>query len=397
LPLPWRGVNSRDSQSVAVEIGLPKAEKSERRKWGCPFCGSSDALHAYPGEGAGFSCWSACGAGEPKLCRRYSVIDVASQHWRISPADACRRLAGLLGIAYLDSGTSTPSLAVPEAPRPRPPAAREPNDPRAALRTIEGATEPELIYAELLNRLTLTSGGRAYLAGRRLDAERAREYGYRSLDPAGWQRLARFLLSAYRPEELAAAGFPVAPDAQLGIVLPFNGRLPALLIPYHHRGRVVGMRFRNTLRDDPRYKHNRYRNLKSVKPPWPYNADALRGRTVHICEGELNAETLRQLGQDAPGKYGAGIWLEPWTDELQHAEEIVDWHDSTDRLHAGDIGAASLRQHLTVKFGSDWVARRWKRMLSPLDPNALHQAGRLEAILQSTPWRSAAHAEVRVA
>ncbi len=211
LPLPWKEVNARESQRVAELIDLPKRERSERRKWGCPFCGSSDALHAYPGPGAGFSCWSACGAGRPKGCRGYSNADVAAAHWRVSAEDGCRRLAALLGVLHEDPVSPRRSRRwrspVARADAGAPPPRQEAN--LAALERIPGARHPPVLYGDVLRVLSLTERGRRYLSGRHLDSAAAAEYGFRSIDgPAGWRALAEHLLGRYRAEELTAAGFP---------------------------------------------------------------------------------------------------------------------------------------------------------------------------------------------
>jgi hypothetical protein len=399
VPLPWNEVNMAESQTVAQLIGLPKADRSEARKWGCPYCGSSDALHAYPGARAGFGCWAACGAGQPKGCRGYSNLDVAMRHWGTGTADACRRLAARLGIVYVDDPPDgwRRSRRIRPASTPAPvvqPSAQERN--LVAVRALPGAHLPPAVYADLVARLGLTRRGAAYLArGRGLDAGAAEAYGYRSIDgPSGWSRLADHLTRTYGVVELAAAGFPVG---EKGLVVPFNGRFPALLIPFWRAGELVGLRFRNLLSDRPEYKHNRYRTLKDAKPLWPYHADALHGQTVHVVEGELNAETLRQLGACAIGLYGAGIWLDHWTAELAGALRIVAWFDCRDSRRAGDLGAAALRRRLVDAFGDVWTAQRWRRMITDRDPNALHLQGRLAPILSAEPWERTLAAEVLAA
>ena len=205
-----------------------------------------------------------------------------------------------------------------------------------------------MLYADLVARLPLTFRGARYLTGRGLDAGAARSYGFRSIDgPTEWNAVGRYLQRTYIREELAAAGFPLDGEpAEKRVTLPFNGRLPALLIPFFRRGKLIGIRFRNILPDNPQYKHNRYRNLVAAKPLWPFNADGLRALTVHITEGEIDGETLRQLGETAAGMYSAGVWLDHWTAELAGAAEIVDWHDCRDEKRAGDLGAAALRGRL---------------------------------------------------
>lgn len=387
MPLPWDEVNAADSHSVARLIDLPRARVAERRKWGCPFCGSSDALHAYPGVRGGFGCWAACGADRPNGCRGYSNIDVAGQLWGTPLPETCRRLAGLLGIVYED-GPPPPGCTRPR--RPAAPAPQKAESPQqrnlAAVRAIPGARLPAELYGDLLSLITLTRRGACYLRDdRRLDARAAAAYGYRSVDTARqWAEIARFLAVSYREEELVAAGFP--PEGA-GVTLPFGGRIPALVIPFVRAGEVIGLRFRSLLPDRREFKHNRYRSLKGAKPWWPYNADALGAdHVLHVVEGEINTETFRQRGHHAIGTYGAGIWLLHWTPALADASLLAVWFDATDPKGAGDRGANALRRNLVAAFGSDWVGERWRRVVTPADPNDLHRRGLLSGLLRERPW-----------
>ncbi len=400
MGLPWNEVNSADSQRVAEMIGLPRVQRGERRKWGCPQCGSSDSLHAYPGVRGGFGCWGACGSDQPNGCRGYSLIDVARAHWGTSLPDTCRRLADLLGIVYDDE----PRLSASRRPRPAPP--RLPRERvseqerNLAVVKDAGGRLPPAIYADLLSRLRLTARGREYLTRvRMLDADAAARYGFRSVDSErSWTEIGVFLGARYGEDELRAAGFP--PDTERGgLTLPFSGKLPALVIPYRFAGEVIGLRFRNLLPDRPEYKSNRYRSLTAAKPPWPYNADALGDGVVYVIEGDLNAETVRQYGECAVGAYGAGMWQRQWTPCLARASRIVAWFDATDRLGAGDRGVLTLRRSLVEEFGSAWVAERWARLLTAADANELHRRGRLAEVLAmaSGPVRWLSPARARLA
>ena len=406
MGLPWNEVNAADSQHAAELIGLPRLPRGERRKWGCPWCGSSDSLHAYPGVRGGYGCWGACGSGQPNGCKGYSLIDVARAHWGTSLPETCRRLADLLGIVYDDGPRLSPSRRQRPAP-PRLPRERVSEQERnlAAVKDAGGRLPP-VIYADLLSRLRLTDRGRDYLARvRKLDADAAARYGYRSVDgERSWTRIGVYLGATYGENELRAAGFPLDHERG-GVTLPFSGRLPALVIPYRFAGEVVGLRFRNLLPDRPEYKSNRYRSLTAAKPPWPYNADALGEGVVYVIEGDLNAETVRQYGEFAVGAYGAGMWQGHWTPCLARASRIVAWFDATDRLGAGDRGVLHLRRSLVEVFGAAWVAERWARLLTAADANELHRRGRLAEVLEmaSGPvgWLksaapSTAHGKLRV-
>jgi hypothetical protein len=382
VALPWNEVNSAESQTVAEMIGLRRLQRGERRKWGCPFCGSSDSLHAYAGVRAGFGCWGACGADQPKGCRGFSVIDVARAHWDASLPDTCRRLADRLGIVYED-GPQAGSWRQPPTP-PRMPRERVSPQERnlAAVQAARGRLPP-VIYRDILSRLRLTARGWAYLSqNRKLDAGSAAAYGYRSVDgPREWSHLAVYLSATYREDELRAAGFPLHEDSGT-LTLPFAGRFPALVLPYRFAGDIVGLRFRNLLPDRPEYKGSRYRTLTAAKPPWPYNADALSaGGILYVIEGDLNAETVRQYGESAIGTYGAGMWQPHWTPCLARADRIIGWFDSTDRQGAGDRGVLAFHRDLVKEFGAGWVAERWARLMTAADANELHRRGTLAEVL----------------
>jgi hypothetical protein len=383
VALPWSEVNAADSQAVAKLIGLPRRERGERRKWGCPYCGSSDSLHAYPGVRGGFGCWGACGADQPKGCRGYSNIDIARGHWGTSLPDTCRRLADALGILYDDGPWLSPSRRQRPSPPPLPRERVTEQERNLAGVAAAGGRLPPVIYADLLSRLRLTARGRDYLtAVRRLDARAAAKYGYRSVDgKRAWTEVGVYLAATYREDELRAAGFPLDEDRG-GLVLPFRGRIPALVIPYRYCGEVVGLRFRNLLPDRPEFKSIRYRSLTAARPPHPYNADAAHdGGVVFVIEGDLNAETVRQYGESVLGNPGAGMWLRRWTPSLAAADRIVPWFDFPDRLGAGDRGVQSFRRSLVEEFGAAWVAERWARLLTAADANELHRRGALAEVL----------------
>jgi hypothetical protein len=381
--LPWNEVNSADSHRVAEMIGLPRRRTGgERRKWGCPQCGSSDSLHAYPGVRGGFGCWGECGADQPKGCRGYSVIDVARAHWSTSLPDACRRLADLLAIEYHDEPWLSPARRRKPDPPPLPREIVSDQERNLSVVQAAGGRLPPAVYGDLLSRLRLTARGRAYLTEvRRLNARSAEQYGFRSVDgQRSWTQIGAYLGAAYNEDELRAAGFPV--DEERGcITLPFAGRVPALVIPYRYAGEVIGLRFRNILPDRPEYKSNRYRSLTAARPPWPYNADAFGEGVIYVIEGDLNAETVRQYGETVLGSYGAGMWQRHWTRSLGRAGRIIPWFDSTDRLCAGDRGVQTLRRYLVEEFGTEWVAERWARLITAADANELHRRGKLAEVL----------------
>ena len=125
-------------------------------------------------------------------------------------------------------------------------------------------------------------------------------------------------------------------------------------MPYKdRRGRLAGVRFR----PGKRWRQERLRcgrdAPKVLSMPGGrsrlYGAEALRGATrggiVHVAEGEIDTESLREYNVVAVGAPGASIWRSEWTRWLTHrgVARAVLWFDGDD---AGDRGGAGLRDKL---------------------------------------------------
>lgn len=391
MTLPWSEVNARPGYEVAEHLepyGLVRAPK-ERYKWACPTpgCTSSDGFHTSAKPGRRNRCY---------VCQtRLTNVDLAALVRREPPRDACRWLAGQLDI-YVEPWLPGPRSvapaggAPPTRPEPLPPLPRRdaPVDPAV----------PQRLYADVLQRTSLTPKGAAYLRRRGIPAEFARRLGFRSLDgPAGWSALRRHLAAAYPVETLRAAGFP--PDERGRVWTPFAGLLPMLLIPFQHGGSTVFLRMRTIgpapgrLADvipDWSDKSKRYRAPKDVVPPWPFHADALDEPVVHLVEGELNAATLLlpAYGLNASGLPGAGVLDPGWTHRLATATRVVTWYDDDE---AGRLGRARVEEMLAAAHGTQWLRERLFHVRLPpgTDANGLHVERALAPIVCAAPWKGA--------
>ena len=378
-PLPWKEVNAIGGPQVAGILRL-KPSKKERGKYPCLKCGSSDALHAYDGSPAGFKCFS-CG-------KWWSNVDAAAVVWGLEPAEACKRLAGSLGILLPDDGSG------PFRPTPTPPgpikAAQNRNAGGAG--SSSGTPSPEIleirarVYKTILNSLDLTDPGKTYLNSRGLDPEASDWYGFRSIDgPEGWGWLRSALMDSHSWPELVVAGFGKKGEAQ--VFLPFYGKEPALLIPYLDGEEVKAVRFRNLKPNaDPR---NRYREPLSARPHVPFNAGVLKaiesGGDLHIAEGELDAWTLHLADVVAIGIPGASAWRPEWSQMVRSASRVLLWYDPDE---AGEAATGKTAESLAGTWGgAAWVRERVKRVRRRTgdegqDVNDLHRAGRLGRYLE---------------
>ena len=387
--LPWQAVNALPGDGVAKLLGLQKARESS--KWGCLACESSDALHAYPGgPRSGFHCWS-CG-------QSWSNVDAAAHVLRVTPAEACKGLARAFGMALEKIERKRAKDRMVEAGRigGKKGSANFSDPSRGDTRDIVGQAvgmsgvtyQRAEVYGELMDALTLTEEGRAYLEGRSIDAGLAGAYGFRSVDRGDWRPLTR-ALGDFDQEQLEAAGF--------WKWLPWKDRPPALVIPYWLDGQVVALRFRRL--DDGGRK---YMSPVGVRMLYAFNLEALDGPDevpnavrdlersdqetrmsleIHVTEGELDAFSLHQLGQVAvglPGSMPSRDTLRGLAERLRPADRVVCWMDGD---KAGDNGFVRLCRVFQAVNGGRWLRERVarRRIGGGLDVNDLVASGRLAA------------------
>jgi hypothetical protein len=235
---------------------------------------------------------------------------------------------------------------------------------------------PAVVHTSLSHHLTLGDRGAAYLAGRGLDPDAARAYGFRSLETAAaWAALRAFLADSYLPVEQTVAGVRV---------IPFAGKA-ALVLPYRTADGTGwdGFRLRSL-------EGKEYRSLKDFTLPMPFNAPALTSaEEVHLVEGEMNAYTLHTYGLAALGLDGAGKWRPEWTAALRPVARLVAWYDDDP---AGNEGWQKLTETLAAGIGRQWTRDRVRRVRIPKrdgckDANDLHQRGELAPHLERAEWR----------
>lgn len=391
MPLPWSEVNARPAFEVAALLedhGLVRAR--ERHKWACPVasCTSSDGFHTSPKAGRRSRCY---------VCQtRLTNVDLAALVRGEDPRDACRWLAGQLGIYVEPWLPSVPALLSREATRPAPPPPAVPAPtPLEALLALPDPVMPETLYADVVGRTDLAPRGAAYLRRRGIAPDFARELGFRSVEsPAAWGALRRHLAATYPPETLRAAGFPR--DEHGRVWTPFGGLLPMLLIPFRRAGTTHFLRMRTIGPPPARLAHvipdwsdrtKRYRAPRDVVPPIPFNADALGHPVVHLIEGELNATTLMlpAYGLQAVGLPGAGVLEPEWIAPLASTELVVTWYDDDS---AGVAGRNRVHELSAAAHGSEWAAQRLYhvRIRAGRDANQLHLDRQLASLVRAAPW-----------
>jgi hypothetical protein len=95
MSLPWSSVNESPPAAIAEILELPKSPHGGR-KLCCPFCGGRNFA---PLDRA-FFCYSGCGG------KSFSNVDTAARVWGVGSAEACTRLAAILGLQT--SGNEVP-------------------------------------------------------------------------------------------------------------------------------------------------------------------------------------------------------------------------------------------------------------------------------------------------
>lgn len=438
------GLAARAAQTAAIRAAVPLLELAQEAAPGLRRTGAEwrGPCPIHGGEGPNFSVNPARGVWHCHTCGAGGdVFDLARQWRGLSDFTAARAwLAQRAGIPLDDApldvhpqGYDVARAALPgaretPAETPAPWSARSTETRAAAAaewrrRTrAEGGTwqEPTAVYTALRDALALSDAARTYLAGRGLDPDAAFGWGVRSVDD--WSALPALLdelgIDAW---EAVAAGLDVAP----AYVLP-DGRtearparsvspvyavanLPALVFFYVGRGgRAVGARLRTMATADQLQgagldpTRTRYLSLRGNQPRLPWGADALAacaGQDLHVCEGEPDALTLRTYGltaialpgaQSVPGLADANgdARRVPWLRAAGAAGRVLLWHDPDE---GGDRGAPRLRNALQAAHG--WTAAQTAQRVvrvrphladvagGKVDANALHQAGRLGALL----------------
>jgi len=359
MTLPFREVNERlTGEQAAREVGLKAAR--ERRKFACPSCDSSDGLHGYPKPGAGSYCF-ACGTS-------FSAVDLAVAAWGLTPADACRRLADRLGIAYDGPCAPPMTTAVPDpTPEPDEPAPDPTPEPTNRLRAEA--------LGVLVASMTLGPMGRDYLQSRGLDPDHASALGLRSWESDKEARsLLAHVATACGPGALEAAGFGTAGR----VWLPWHGRVPALLLPtFEREGTAVhSVRFRRM--DAGAGKRYMAPIGRGARVPWRSEAfDSPDPLELVIAEGELDGLALVQAGYESVALGGAtpaSALLAYVVEAAERCETLALWTDSDT---AGNGAVDRLVNALVRRYGGAWTRAHVRRWRSRVDACEMARQGAL--------------------
>jgi DNA primase len=124
---------------------------------------------------------------------------------------------------------------------------------------------------------------------------------------------------------------PTVLSAQLGCVadpLPGHEHVKGMLaIPYLAARGPVTIKFRCPVKHD-HAGHRKY--MGGADEPsrlyYPPNNPPKNGQ-IHVCEGELDALTLAQVGLYAVGVPGAEVWKDHFTNQVHSARRVYVWGD----------------------------------------------------------------------
>src|SRR5690554_6412024 len=271
--LPIEYARLIDATDVAERLHLPKAR--ERHKWACPCCGSSDALHVYPGPGRGSSCYS-CGESP-------DAIGLVMRAGGMKFMDAIRWLAGEFGFSDLIGDKSASSTLD---------AKRRLRDVQAQIAERErerDRLEVERRYAaydvwdRIWPMLTLGIEGWEYMEGRAIPYEVAEHCGIRSVaTEAAWQNIRE----QFTDDELEGAGL-LGKNSRGAYPVPW--RVPFLVIPYFlSEGGIDILRFRDLSGSAPKYLSPLGHRPTTASLDHSGHVLADDYPTLFICEGEIN-------------------------------------------------------------------------------------------------------------
>ena len=209
--------------------------------------------------------------------------------------------------------------------------------------------DPALLARALAWSLAqLTPRGATYLKGRGLDPQRLVQAGWRSIDgPKRWRTLDRLLPPCGWTANLDRTGnerpsWPAFIDSGAALTIPYKDA----------SGAIVGVRFRRMEGPGPKYVSMKGDSVRL------YGQEALARLplegVVHIAEGEIDAESLRECGALAIGIPGVMIWKQEWTEAIARARPrvVVTWFDRDPGSVAGPRAtervARALRKHVAV-------------------------------------------------
>ena len=354
----FKVANGLSGMAVVEALGLPRKRRAERRKFACPGCGSSDALHAYP---VGVVCYSCKGTDGGVR----SAVDAACAAWGLPPLEAARALLRACGA---DGPEAEPRPARYETRAPC-----RPEPPRMDRRRLVNA-----LASTLAGPLGHSADVWEYLRGRGFepwDDDGPGIYGedVHGIDGPRWGDLCSALEAAgAKPHDVRGAGLR-SRHWEHFCWLAVIYRRPD--------GAPDTVRFRATTAPPSWWTGPapRWRSMREGAPAWPFRSERAAGaHTIVVCEGETDTLAVElavrsRAGITALGGPGAGAWRSEWGTLLHGPARVIVVADKDEAgtRYARSVHASSPGNVRAVRVAYDGVK----------DCADLWRAGLLEAAL----------------
>ena len=237
--------------------------------------------------------------------------------------------------------------------------------------------------------LPLAELGRRYLDEERLlDADHAHNLGVRSI--VNWSAILKlFREMEITPSEALNAGLVLAGEYADGVrtpthISPKYARYgcPCLAFFYSDENGVCGVTLRSLGSVMPK---TLAMERNPVRCPWGMEALRPVPRTVHFCEGEIDALTLRRYalpaisvpgGNSVPGGADA-----PWLQNVVEAERIFFWMDLDEGGYEAERRLLRCVRRAARHRGTSPDLRIIRHNWPDHDVNDLHRVGKLDEVL----------------
>ena len=363
LSLPISYCHTLDAQEVVRSLGLNKAKES--KKWGCPSCNSSDALHVYKGPGRGSYCWS-CGVS-------MDAIALVQKSVGADFVGAVKWLAQEFGFADLIEGS--PDLKEFRKRLKSVHSKIEKKEREKKRLEAIRRKEAQKVYFDLWCEMGLGAAGVDYLESRGIPSNVAHHFGICSVESAEqWEKIRDVAWE----DDLELAGLTGRNDRG---TYPVPWRAPFLVIPYlDDTGKFDLLRFRDLTGNTPKYLSPLGHKPHAPYLSWSAFDFADDHDTLFICEGEINALSVVFAGSPALGACGSGTWNPEWSKGFRWYSQVVILCDGDE---AGLEFSMSVKGATEKALGKDWARQRLRRrkFMDGMDANDALQKGNLGELL----------------
>lgn len=338
---PFDDARALDIVSVINVLELVKYK--ERNKWRCPNCGTG-ALHAYQSNLA--KCHT-CQADKEV----FNTIDLTMATLGCDAGEACDYLAERFGLSDVDSHTFTPTRRTYNPPVPR---AHTHTRTSALQRVCEITHTEERINAAASHLLTRGITPCAPVG---------------MMDAAAWEELKK---------ELGEGGMQAS-----GLMRDDEGSLksllyafPVLVFSYRNpNGSLDSLRF-GTFGESRARDRRKYMSCFDTVSSAPYLMQApIEGDVIYLCEGEINALSLRTLGLCAYSCSGSGTWQDAWCRIFAGVRVVL----VTDGDAGGEVWSAKIIESFSRMYSAQHVMNHVSHLAMPpkKDANDLLMSGLL--------------------